>query len=175
MHNIMRFPSEKNKQKGNRDMREYAELAVKHQLGTGKDVRNRSPPAIHRKSWALCSGQWPHCISDAGCCCCTCTVKQASSCAASANDVTCFNCSGAGTHCTAGRLSGSRGCAQAARSRGARALRGTGTGEAERLCQSQTQTAGCRRVSRVSLGAAVSDEQPIEPRAGRLGPGAAAP
>ena len=35
----MRFPSEKNKQKGNRDMGGDAELAVKHntgQLGTGE-------------------------------------------------------------------------------------------------------------------------------------------
>ena len=59
----MRFPSEKNKQKGNRDMGGDTELAVKHntgQLGTGKDVGIRSPPAavpaIHRKSWALYSG-----------------------------------------------------------------------------------------------------------------------
>ena len=58
--------------------------------------------------------------------------------------------------------------ARATGSRGARALRGTGTGEAERWCQSQTQTAGRRRVSRVSLGAVV---QRIEPRAGRPWPG----
>jgi hypothetical protein len=52
-------------------------------LVRGKTLETGAPhaavPAIHRKSWASCRGQWPHCISDAGCsCCCTCTVKQAS-------------------------------------------------------------------------------------------------
>jgi hypothetical protein len=80
-----------------------AELAVKHntgQLGTGKTQEtgalHAAVPAIHRKSWALYSCQWPHRINDAGCCC-ACTVQRASSCAASANDVIWFNCSGAGT------------------------------------------------------------------------------
>jgi len=63
MHDIMRFPSEKNKQKGNRDMEEDAELAVKHNtqaIVRGKTLETGAPhaavPAVHRKSWASCSG-----------------------------------------------------------------------------------------------------------------------
>ena len=73
MHDIMRFPSEKNKQKGNRDMGGDPELAVKHntvQLGMGKDVGNRRPPGCcpghPQKILGMVQCQWPHCISDAG-------------------------------------------------------------------------------------------------------------
>jgi len=47
MHDIMRFPSEKNKQKGNRDMGGDAELPVKPntgQLGTGERRWKQEPP-----------------------------------------------------------------------------------------------------------------------------------
>jgi len=47
MHDIMRFPSQKNKRKGNQDMGEDAELAVKHntgQLGRGERRWKQEPP-----------------------------------------------------------------------------------------------------------------------------------
>ena len=47
-------------------------------------------------------------------------------------------------------------CARTTRILGARALCGTGTGEMERRCQSQTQPIGRRCISHVSLGATVS-------------------
>ena len=49
MHDIMRFPSEKNKQKGNRDMGGDAELAVKHntgQFGTGERRWKQEPSML---------------------------------------------------------------------------------------------------------------------------------